>query len=119
MADESMLCEHANEVPMVCRCPPDCYCRQNGSCFDHGRLKIVPMPVKQDDTWTPRQLIAEFLADMDSGRLKPKNLLLMCMVDEGEHAQRPHWYFANVNRHEEIALLTLALHRAIDAWRNP
>jgi hypothetical protein len=23
----AMFCEHANEVPNVCPCPPDCYCK--------------------------------------------------------------------------------------------
>lgn len=28
----SFLCNHANEVPCVCPCKPDCYCRREGSC---------------------------------------------------------------------------------------
>jgi len=27
-----VLCAHANEVPRVCQCGPDCYCRREGSC---------------------------------------------------------------------------------------
>lgn len=33
------LCEHANEVPRVCPCPPGCYCLQNGNtCSDVRRV---------------------------------------------------------------------------------
>ena len=30
----AILCDHANEVPMGCDCPSDCYCRVEGSCVN-------------------------------------------------------------------------------------
>lgn len=30
-AEPAILCEHANERPLVCPCPPNCYCRRIGS----------------------------------------------------------------------------------------
>jgi hypothetical protein len=30
----AMYCEHANEVPMTCPCPPNCFCRVKGSCVN-------------------------------------------------------------------------------------
>ena len=32
--DSPLLCEHANECPATCPCPPGCYCRTRGSCAD-------------------------------------------------------------------------------------
>lgn len=29
---DAVFCEHANEVPSRCPCPPNCYCRTQGSC---------------------------------------------------------------------------------------
>jgi len=33
MGVDAMFCEHANENPMICECPPDCYC-QTRTCKD-------------------------------------------------------------------------------------
>jgi hypothetical protein len=27
-----LYCEHANEMPVVCPCPSDCYCKIHGNC---------------------------------------------------------------------------------------
>ena len=33
----AVFCEHANEVPCsICRCPPDCYCREHTCSATHG-----------------------------------------------------------------------------------
>lgn len=29
-----IFCEHANEVPLICNCPVDCYCKQH-TCKDN------------------------------------------------------------------------------------
>ena len=30
--DDSVLgCEHANEVPNICKCPENCYCKKKGN----------------------------------------------------------------------------------------
>jgi hypothetical protein len=36
----AMMCNHANEVPVVCPCEPGCYCRTQGSC--RPRNLLVP-----------------------------------------------------------------------------
>lgn len=40
----AMHCEHANEVPSVCPCPRDCYCK--GHTCD-GRVSVSSVPVIQ------------------------------------------------------------------------
>lgn len=42
----AMLCEHANEVPSVCRCFEDCYCRRVGSCSKPGAFPLKVTPTK-------------------------------------------------------------------------
>jgi len=34
----AVYCDHANEVPMVCECPPMCYC-QTHTCKDREKNK--------------------------------------------------------------------------------
>jgi hypothetical protein len=31
-ANSAMFCEHANELPTMCPCDADCYCRTRGTC---------------------------------------------------------------------------------------
>jgi 5'(3')-deoxyribonucleotidase len=38
ISDSAVYCGHANEVPHVCPCPSDCYCRIHGGC---GERKIA------------------------------------------------------------------------------
>lgn len=49
----AMHCEHANEVPSVCPCPRDCYCKEH-TC--NGRVSVADVPVIQyqrsdEDIW--------------------------------------------------------------------
>jgi hypothetical protein len=84
------------------------------------RFKIVPIASKSNNSvaWTPETLVKEFLADLQAGKIKPKNLMFFFMEDTDDGNMRPSYYYANMNRAEEIALLTLAIHKAIDLWRN-
>lgn len=31
-SDNSIYCNHANEMPVQCPCDSDCYCRKHGNC---------------------------------------------------------------------------------------
>lgn len=49
---DSMLCNHANEVPVDCPCGPNCYCRTQGSCRSPANpnvrvFKIIPTERKR------------------------------------------------------------------------
>jgi len=44
-AGSAFLCEHANEVPAVCPCGPECYCRIKGSCR-HFVANVRPKQVE-------------------------------------------------------------------------
>jgi hypothetical protein len=33
----AMFCEHANEVPQACPCPPSCYCKDHTCCYREAR----------------------------------------------------------------------------------
>jgi len=39
----ALMCEHANEVPVVCTCPQDCYCRTH-TCKLRSREGDQPLP---------------------------------------------------------------------------
>lgn len=41
----AMFCEHANEVPQACPCPPNCYCRWEGSC------KVKPLSALKTESF--------------------------------------------------------------------
>jgi hypothetical protein len=42
-SDAPVFCEHANENPAICRCPPDCYC-QTRTCKDRHPLERTSLP---------------------------------------------------------------------------
>lgn len=85
-------------------------------------LKIVPISSKSASSasWTPEQLLEEFLADLRAGKIHPANLLVYWMDDEGNPDGRlsPRRWIANVSRSEEIAFHTLGIHRAVEDWRS-
>jgi hypothetical protein len=31
-SNSAIYCEHANEMPTICKCPTDCYCNIHGNC---------------------------------------------------------------------------------------
>lgn len=49
----SMFCEHANECPSLCRCPPECSCRET-MCRSNTRYDIAPAEQIVDDLFAKR-----------------------------------------------------------------
>jgi hypothetical protein len=44
-SDSSMYCNHANEMPAVCPCEPECYCRVHGNCQYRSAAGLeIPSP---------------------------------------------------------------------------
>lgn len=84
-------------------------------------LKVVPISTKHSSStsWSPEQLLEEFLAEIRAGKVHPRNLMVYWMDDGGKAGDRfrPQRWVANVSREEEIAFHTLGIHRAIDDWR--
>lgn len=55
----AIMCDHANEVPPICQCPPWCYCRVHGSCqhddqylWDQKDGTVVYEMKRANVTWT-------------------------------------------------------------------
>lgn len=82
-------------------------------------LKIVPIAHKAHNcaAWSPEQCIAEFLDDIRSAKIAPRKLMILWFEETADGSLRPHRWFANVNTCEEIAMLELGKHIAIDGWR--
>lgn len=74
-------------------------------------------PIK--DPWTPRELLVEFLADLDAGKIKPVSLMVCFMEETADGGRQPHTWTAGVGYAEAIAFATLEVHRTIDSWKNP
>ncbi len=47
MSETEIFCEHANEVPLTCKCDRDCYCKKNGSCKQKDNWKIKSCHVRR------------------------------------------------------------------------
>lgn len=84
---------------------------------DH--LKIVPIATKSDNcaTWNGEQMVSEFLGDIKNGSIKPTKMLIVWFSEDADGMLRPHRWFANLTKSEEVAMLVLAQHIAIDDWR--
>lgn len=84
---------------------------------DH--LKIVPISTKSDNsaTWTGEQMIQTFLDDIKSGAIDPQKIMIVWFSVDERGAMRPHRWFANLTKIEEVALLQLAQQISIDDWK--
>ena len=84
-------------------------------------LKIVPISSKHPSstTWSPEQMLEEFLVDPRAGKIHPTNLMLFWLDRDPDGSLRPRRYIANVSRAEEIAFHALGTAMALDQWRNP
>ena len=83
------------------------------------RLKVVPISTKHPsgDTWSPLQLLKEFVSDVEAGNLRPVKLVLHFFEETPDGGLQPRSWQAGCTRTEEIALMELEMHRAIEAWR--
>ncbi len=55
----SRLCEHPNEVPHVCPCVPDCFCRSTSCPVRESAASPVPQPLSAVDRLLTQEVIAE------------------------------------------------------------
>lgn len=54
MSRSAIYCGHANEMPSVCRCDEDCYCRVEGSCRWRIPFPVMDrVPYRNQDERTP------------------------------------------------------------------
>jgi hypothetical protein len=82
--------------------------------------EIVKLVTKSDNcaNWSPEQAVEEFLQEIKDGKTKPVKMIIMYFEEKENGNLKPHRWFANINRAEEIALTTLANHMAIEEWRD-
>lgn len=83
------------------------------------RLKVVPIASKSSSSasWSPVQMLDEFVADVKAGKETPAKMMIFYLVDDGAGGWTPRTWFANCSKVEEIALCELAKARAIDNWK--
>lgn len=53
LAKGPWLCEHANENPNVCPCPPDCFCKRN-TC-EHKIVDLMAALCRSLETVTRKE----------------------------------------------------------------
>lgn len=67
--------------------------------------------------WNPSELLREMLKAIESGEIKPKNLMVF-FLNEGEDADYPESWTANMTRIERVALSAYEADRALRAWKD-
>jgi len=67
--------------------------------------------------WSGEQCVEEFLGEIKSGKIKPTKLMILWFSEGEDGRMRPHRWFANMSRTEEIALLQLAIQMGIEDWK--
>lgn len=87
----------------------------------HVVTKVVPISTKSQncDVWTGEQCVAEFLADIKAGNAKPVKLMILYFEENPDGSLKPRRWYAKIDKKEEISLLVLAQHMAVEDWRNP
>jgi len=84
-------------------------------------LKVVPLSSKSGNSqvWSGEQMVAEFLADIQRGKIAPTKMMILWFSEDPDTGRmRPHRWFAQMNSRDEIALLELAQHMAIEDWKS-
>jgi len=76
MIKSPILCEHANEVPNVCRCPGGCYCKSN-TCrgYKMGKYILDRNALKKVDDSDDSEMITISRKDLDVIRIVTHKLL--------------------------------------------
>lgn len=54
----AFACNHANESPVQCDCPDDCYCKVQGSCGGHIRAKRAALRQQALSKLTKEEIVA-------------------------------------------------------------
>lgn len=82
-------------------------------------LKVVSFASKalSSTAWSPEQCIAEFLADIRAAKIAPTKIMILWFSEDQDGRLRPNRWFANVSSCEEVAMLELGKHIAIDDWK--
>lgn len=58
------------------------------------------------------------VADIESGEIKPTQLIVLYVEDTEDRRIRVSQYVANMSTADHIAFLTMKIHEAIDDWRS-
>lgn len=82
-------------------------------------LKIVPIAIKHPsgNSWTPQQLLEEFVAYVQAGKIDMTQCVLHFFEREANGRMRLRRWQAGCSRAEEIALCQVAMLTAIEEWR--
>lgn len=84
------------------------------------RPKVIPIASKSPTStaWSAEQCLTELLAAVKSGKERPLNMMVMWFEPANETGGvRLGRWFVNTNPEQEIAMLHLALHRAVEDWQ--
>lgn len=67
--------------------------------------------------WTPRDCLAQLLADIDAGDTDPTKISIHMVTQNANGDWKLNFYQAGLSRPEHVALLTLALHDTVESWK--
>lgn len=94
-----------------------------------GPGTVVPFgPAKAEATgdsrdWSPLEALEWLVAEIKAGRAQPHALTVeywrLTDPDDSEGRKTHHFVASNVTAPERIVLLTIALDRAVEDWRDP
>lgn len=86
---------------------------------DDPKPKLVefPRPEPTVESWSPEDCVAEFLADIRSGKARPAKILVAFFEEKDDGSLVPHRWYAGLPRIQEIALLEILKQMAVEEWR--
>lgn len=73
------------------------------------------MKKNDNSLWSPRECLEAVLRDLDAGEINPKSLLVV-YTEENADKKTISAYRANINREEEVAIVSHWLHRSLHRW---
>lgn len=68
-------------------------------------------------SWSCADALRQALADIESGEIKPKKLVVLYLEDDENGNVQAMQYVAGMSRSEHIAFMTLKIHEAIEDWK--
>lgn len=94
--------------------PPDGYRGQ-----PREPQKVTPLSAKSPScfSWTPRQMLLEFVAAIDRGEELPKGMVIVYSVENADQSISVHSWRAQLNWTEEYTFLEVSQQKCIDEKR--
>jgi hypothetical protein len=84
-------------------------------------LSLLKFPEREKTAkeWKPKEALAEFVQEVEAGKVEIESMFICYMERLPDGNLRPRRWYANIKITEVIALAQLVTKMELDDWQNP